>query len=263
MLRLAIVTLISLVSLAAGAAQLTMKERQDLNGVFKKAGVIGTFALLDVSANHMTLVNAARAKQRFIPASTFKFANSLISLELGVVSDDQEVIPYGGQPQPFRVWERDMTIGQAFAVSNVPVFQTLARRVGVSRYQSWLADIQYGNATVGTQVERFWLDGPLKISAVEQAQFMARIATNSLPFSKATFATVHEISEIERRKASVLHGKTGWTIAPEPDLGWFVGWVMRRGDVFAFALNLDIQSRSDAKLRRSLTIQLLERLGVY
>ena len=64
-------------------------------------------------------------------------------------------------------------------------------------------------------------------------------------------------------KNSVLHGKTGWTTAPEPDIGWFVGWVERRGRIFAFALNMDIDNRNQVKLRISLTRELLSVLEVF
>jgi len=216
-----------------------------------------------VSADQLVVVDHARAAQRYIPASTFKFANSLIALEVGAISGAHEIIPYGGKPQPFRNWERDMAIGEAFAVSSVPVFQELARRIGAARYADWLGRLSYGNADIGAVVDRFWLDGPLKTSAFEQARFMAALAGRQLPFSLQTQSIVHDISIIERRKYSVLHGKTGWTTAPEPDIGWFVGWVERQGRIFAFALNMDIDNRSQVKLRISLTRELLSALEVF
>src|SRR5262245_10479335 len=75
-------------------------ERANLDAVFKENGVEGTFVLYEVSADRLTLVNAKRAEIRLVPASTFKIANSIIALETGVVQDENEIIPYGGKPQP-------------------------------------------------------------------------------------------------------------------------------------------------------------------
>ncbi|MCR9087199.1 MAG: class D beta-lactamase [Rhodobacteraceae bacterium] len=254
-------TVCVLVTSLARAA--TVVDRSDLTKVFEAQGLSGSFALLDVNADRLTVVNQPRAHQRFIPASTFKIANSLIALELGVVADNNEIIPYGGEPQPIRAWENDMTLGEAFAVSNVPVFQEIARRVGLARYSEYLADLDYGNGAFGTEVDRFWLAGPLEISAVEQVKFLSLLAQKQLPLSDRTQDLVQDIARIETKDGAVLYGKTGWTTAPDPDIGWFVGWVVRDDGIYAFALNIDMRSRADAPLRRVLARQLLAELGVY
>src|SRR5262249_8834098 len=115
-------------SLAAG-----LTERTDLEAVFAENSVAGTFVLYDLGADHLTLVNGGRAKTRFVPASTFKIANNIIALETGVVKDENEIIPYGGRP--FKHWEKDMSMREAIALSAVPIYQELARRIGLERYR--------------------------------------------------------------------------------------------------------------------------------
>src|SRR5262245_33944791 len=158
-------------SLAAG-----LTERTDLEAVFAENSVAGTFVLYDVGADHLTLVNGGRAKTRFVPASTFKIANTIIALETGVVKDENEIIPYGGRPQPFKHWEKDMSMREAIALSAVPIYQELARRIGLERYREWLARLDFGNRQIGTVVDTFWLDGPLEISALEDTRCVARLA---------------------------------------------------------------------------------------
>jgi len=68
-----------------------------------------------------------------VPASTFKIANTIIALETGVVKDENEIIPYGGRP--FKHWEKDMSMREAIALSAVPIYQELARRIGLERYR--------------------------------------------------------------------------------------------------------------------------------
>ncbi|GAB2862777.1 oxacillin-hydrolyzing class D beta-lactamase OXA-50 [Actinocorallia aurea] len=235
--------------------------RDDLAEVFERAGVRGTFALLDVRRGRTTVVDLARAKRRLIPASTFKVPHSLIALETGVIADEYEVIPYGGQPQPFPEWEQDMNLRDAVRASNVPVFQTLARRIGLAREQRWLDRLGYGNARAGSVVDRFWLDGPLKISAVEQTRFLSRLARQELPFSEAHQLTVRDILKTEEKDGYALFAKTGWGMSTEPGIGWWVGWVERGADLYTFALNIDIVADADTAQRVPVARELLRALG--
>src|SRR5690606_38824824 len=114
----------------------------------------------------------------------FKIPNTLIGLSVGAVSSVDEVLPYGGKPQPFKAWERDMSLRDAISASNVAIYRELARRIGLERMRDHVARIDYGSAEIGTKVDDFWLSGPLKISAVEQTLFLASLADSALPFPK-------------------------------------------------------------------------------
>ncbi len=231
--------------------------------LFDAAGVKGTFVLYDLSADSLVVHDLPRANRRYIPASTFKIANSLIGLSTGAVSSVDEVLPYGGAPQPFKSWEQDMGLKDAIKVSNVPVYQELARRIGLERMRDELAAIPYGNAETGDEVDTFWLKGPLQISAVEQARFLARLARDELPFPVETQRSVREIAKLEQGDGWVLYGKTGWTTAPEPDIGWWVGWLTRDSRVYSFALNIDMLDKSDIGKRIDLGKACLKQLGIF
>ena len=211
----------------------------------------------------MVVVGRKRANKRFIPASTFKTANSLIALEAGVVRDENEVVPYGGKLQTFKRWEQDMFMREAIRISNAPVCQEIAGRVGRERYLKWLRSFSYGNARVGKQVHGFLLNGPLKISAIEQVRFLARLAAEGLNASTSTQSVVADIIQLGRQNTKTLFGKTGWTTTPDPDIGWFVGWVRDGGKLQTFALNMDIRKREDARLRIPLAKRFLSELGVW
>src|SRR4029453_8309592 len=111
-------------------------QRADLEAVFTEKGGAGTFALYDV--DHLTLIKAERAQTRPVPAPAFKIANTIVALETGVVKDENEIIPYGGRTQPFKTWEKDMSMREAITLSAVPIYQELARRIGLERYGEWL-----------------------------------------------------------------------------------------------------------------------------
>lgn len=225
---------------AAQAAAESWRENAELGGAFKAAGATGTFVLYDLDADTYAVFDRERAQTRYIPASTFKIANSLIGLQVGAVANVDEVLPYGGAPQPFKDWEQDLPLREAIRVSSVPIYQELARRIGRPRMQTWVERLGYGNREIGSVVDRFWLDGPLRISAVEQVRFLAKLVRGELPVRDDVVAAVREITLLERTDAYALHGKTGWVFSTEPDVGWWVGWVERDGRYYAFALNIDM-----------------------
>jgi len=259
---LAILAIFLALPTLAGAQARVVEERPDLGRFFEAAGVNGSFVLLNVQTDETTIVHRGRAERRYVPASTFKIANSLIALETGAVADVDEVLPYGGAPQPFKAWEKDMSMREAIRASNVPVYQEVARRVGLTRMRGMLERLGYGNADPGDVVDRFWLDGPLEINAVEQTRFVAALATNRLPLSNRSQALVREILLLEEIDGAKLYGKTGWAFYEDKtDLGWIVGWTERDGRIFSFALNMDMTEIEQAGLRIELAKRFLGELG--
>lgn len=155
-----------------------------------------------------------------------------------------------------------MSLREAIALSNVAIYQELARRIGLERMRDSLVTMRYGNAETGTIVDRFWLDGPLKISAAEQTEFLASLADGTLPFPKTQQEVVQESIRLERRGGWTLYGKTGWESFPNSGVGWWVGWVKKSGHVYAFALNIDVREAADAAKRMELGKASLKALGV-
>ena len=238
------------------------EESPKVAELFKSASVQGTFVLYDVTAQRFIGHDQIRAEKKFIPASTFKIPHTLIGLSVGAVKSVDEVLPYGGNPQPFKAWERDMGLRGAIAMSNVAIYQELARRIGLDQMRENVSKLGYGNKDIGTSVDTFWLLGPLRISAVEQTKFLANLAQEGLPYPRAFQEKVREIILVEKSTNWMLYGKTGWENVPGPGVGWWVGWVQKDTRIYAFALNIDMQNPSDASKRVELDKASLEALGV-
>ena len=249
------------VSLTACSAR-TYREVPELAKVLSANGVTGTFVLFDPASDTMLVADEARAKKRFVPASTFKIANSLIGLDAGVVKSVDEVLPYGGKPQPRKEWEHDMGLREAIKISNVPVYQELARRIGVERMRAGVKKLGYGNCEIGHVVDRFWLDGPLAISAVEQTEFLHRLLKGSLPIAPNAMQAVREITLLKKTDTYELHGKAGWWVGPTPpEIGWWVGWIERGNEVYPFALNFDMMKGDGVAKRIPIGLECLNALG--
>ena len=235
-------------------------ENLDVKSLFQDAGVEGTFVIYDLNAGQMSGYNGARAAEQFIPASTFKIANSLIGLETGVVTSVDEILPYGGKPQFLKSWENDMGLRDAIKISNVPIYQELARRIGLERMQNMVSKLGYGDQNIGNIVDQFWLEGPLKISAAQQVKFIAKLIKGELQIAEKHQNSVREILRLEHTEKYSLYVKSGWTTAPDPDIGWWVGWITQGDQNYAFALNIDTHNMDDVAKRETLTRAVLKSL---
>ena len=238
------------------------EERPEIYDIFTTAGINGTFVLYDAKNDRYIGFNKPRAEKRYVPASTFKILNSLIGLSVGAVRSVDEILPYKSHAKPLsKAWEKHMGLREAIALSNVPIYQELSRRIGLEHMRENVAKVNYGNKEIGDTVDTFWLKGPLQISAIEQTQFVAKLAKGELPFPAACQTAVREIVFLDQGESWKLYGKTGWQNAPDPGVGWWVGWLQKDGRIYSFALNLDIQKASDAGKRMELGKASLKALG--
>jgi beta-lactamase class D len=214
---------------------------------FDEAGVTGAMLVRRLSDGHEWWHDMDRVERRFLPASTFKIVNAALALETGVVAGPDEVFPWDGTARDIPSWNADHTLSTGMAASVVPVYQEVARRIGVARMSTWLERLGYGNADTGGGIDRFWLDGDLAVSAREQVEFLERWIRRDLPLAPATLDRVDAMLVQPSAPGTVLRAKTGW--AGAADLGWWVGWVESDGEVWVFALNMDMTEVSNAPRR--------------
>ncbi|MEG1232480.1 MAG: class D beta-lactamase [Acinetobacter sp.] len=204
-----------------------------------------------------------RAEQAYIPASTFKMLNALIGLQHHQATMT-EIFKWDGEKRAFPAWEKDMTLAQAMQASAVPVYQQLARRIGLELMQKEVSRVGFGNQNIGQQVDNFWLVGPLKITPIQEAKFVYALATEQLPFNKSVQKQVKEMLLIEQRGDVKLYAKSGWGMDVNPQVGWYSGWVEQpNGKVTAFILNLEMQNGDEVSERKQLTLDVLDKLGLF
>jgi beta-lactamase class D len=198
----------------------------------------------------------------YLPASTFKITNTIIALETGVAPDLAFALRWDGTRHTIDDWNRDHTLATAFRSSVVWFYQELARRIGAARMQQWLDRLEYGNRSIEGGIDRFWLDGGMRISPLEQVAFVRRLERGELPIEARTRDLVRRAMILDETPERTLCGKTGWAIRVEPDHGWFVGWE-ERGDERVYFATLVIGAPEERMLpaRRAVTERILTALA--
>jgi len=239
--------------------QVTLSQNE-FKEIFDHYGVKGTFLLYDLNNDALTVYNEERADKTYLPASTFKILNSLIALETEAVKDQCEVIEWDRQRRRFDQWNQDQTLQTAFRYSTVWAYQELARRIGEKQMKYWVDKAGYGNRNISGEIDTFWLNGDLRISPREQLEFVEKLYKNELPFSQRNMDIVKEIMIVEQTPTYILRGKTGWLGIGVPQIGWFVGYLEKAGDVYFFVLNIDIVKTQDGNARIDITKDVFKKL---
>lgn len=185
--------------------------------------VDGVIALLDTNDGKLRCSNLERCKKEYRPASTFKIAHSLAALDEGVLESADSEMKWDGKEYTVEDWNQDHTLKSAMAVSCVPCFQEVARKLGDERERAWLEKLEYGNRDASGALDMFWLEGGLRITPIQQIDFLYRLDRAELPVKESSRATTLEIITKSQTDTYTLRAKTG--AACDPTTGWYVGYL--------------------------------------
>jgi beta-lactamase class D len=240
--------------------------RDDLAKRFFDLGTTGTFVGYKVDDYLIIASDKVRSGEGKLPASTFKIPNSIIALETGVVDDpDKDVFKWDGVTRSIEPWNKDHTLRSAIAVSAVPVYQEIARRIGAERMQKYVDLFDYGNRDIGGGIDQFWLTGNLRIDPVQQIDFVDRLRRGVLPVSKRSQELTRDILTVTKVGDATIRAKSGLlgAEAGKPSLGWMVGWVEKGSQQTVFAMNMDCKEQSHIAARMTVTQQCLADIVAY
>lgn len=238
-------------------------QTPDLSSAFA-AFTDGTFVAADLAGHEIAAYHSDLADHRVAPCSTFKIANALISLETGVVSEEDSLRRWDGSAEPFEVWARDQDLGSAIRYSVVWYFQGLAEQVGPERMQALLDRFDYGNRDISAGQTRFWLNTSLKISPREQLRFLRHLYRLELPVAERHQRYVQKLLVQRSGEGWELAGKTGsCKLDDGSGLGWFVGHVKAAdGREVVFATHVEAPEGATGTAARGVSIDVLRRLGL-
>jgi len=235
---------------------------------FDRYEVGGSIVIEDLKNHKSFYYDEARTKKQFSPASTFKIFNSLVGLETGVIPDTSFVIPWDSvQRGKYAPWHRSNSLNSAFKFSVVWYYQELARRVGNGEMQRLISLNKYGNEDIRESIDGFWLtdmNGKLRISQVEQIEFLKKLYGNELKFSARSQQLTKSIMLMETTGNYRLFAKTGMCSENNLWYGWYVGWIETNENVYFFATHVESEDNQKilAGARKGVTFAMLEELGI-
>ena len=254
-MRIGFALLLCLISPVVHAAETVWEEHPEWATEFSERGVAGTALIYDEASNRTLVFDRKRAQTRFSPASTFKVFNAMVALETGAVKDEYEVIRWDGVERQFPDWNRDHSLASGMKFSVVWFYQEMARRAGQQRMQHWINETGYGNRDIGGGIDRFWLSGALRISAVERNRIPAppfRPVRCRSPRGARRRCAASRSRNPRRTMCCTARpaGRCTRTSSAMRTSAWYVGWVERDGRRWFFAINIDMAHGGDDAPKR-------------
>ena len=245
-------------------------EDNNIKKYFDQYHVTGTFGMYDNGQASFKIYNLKRfTDSAYLPASTFKIVNSLIGLQTGVITNEKMIIPWDHVVRANPDWNKDLTMEEAFKVSAVPYYQEVARRIGKDTMQHWLDSIgyaaKYGRAIIHNDIDSFWLNNDIKITADEQLGLVKKLYFDQLPFQKRAQDVVKKVMLQEDNSNYKLSYKTGWGFTENGNsIGWIVGWEEENLHPYFFVLQIEGPHAMDMQnIRISVLKNILTQYGFF
>jgi beta-lactamase class D len=114
-------------------------------------------------------------------------------------------------------------------------------------------------------IDKFWLEGGMRISQHDQIDFLRRLYVGTLHFSKRSMDIVKRIIILNDTATYTLRGKTGWAQREGTNIGWLVGYLEQNNNTYFYAINIEAPEpapSSFAASRREITEAILRSLGL-
>ena len=252
--------IIATISIAVNCFANQPKEIPELKNIFDQLKVDGSILIYNQKENVYIGYNLDRCNVAFCPASTFKIPNTLIALESGVATTES-VFKWNGEKRTYATWEKDMTIQEAFNVSAVPVYQEIARHIGVERMNYYTQLFNYGNLDIRPEnIDNFWLEGESSITQYQQVYFLQKLYNLQLPISENAMKLTKEIMLYETKDDHKISGKTGWAVRQNETITWFVGFIETNDNVYIFATNVAPNENTDLNTFSQVRIELTKEI---
>lgn len=210
---------------------------------FDSGDITGSITLYNYQKKQWVYTDSLDAQKGTLPASTFKIINSLIAIEYGAISNENEVLKWDGKiqrfkGQPINAWNRDTNLKDAYKNSTVWFYVEIANRIGRQKYKSILKSCDYGNKKFSEKGADFWNYGDFAISPENQIDFLIRLYEENLPFTDKTIKTVEEIMISESTPNYTIRSKSGWAQKEGKNIGWWIGYIEKEENIYFFATRL-------------------------
>lgn len=224
----------------------------------------GCFVLYDESSDQWKIYNKEHAVKRIMPNSTYKIYDALLGLEHGIITPDNSLINWDGKSYAFNAWENNQDLKSAMTNSVNWYFQLIDKKCGYNTVKSFFDKIGYGNRTIGNNLEMYWNDSSLKISAIEQVELLRKLYHNDFGFSVENVTAVKNSIYLSSTENFSLYGKTGTGRIDSQDVnGWFVGYIEKSNHVYYFATNIQGKFNTTGSKATQITKSVLSNLGIW
>ncbi|WP_133127279.1 class D beta-lactamase [Legionella nagasakiensis] len=198
-----------------------------------------------------------RCSERIAPDSTFKIPLSLMAFNQGIIKQNT-LFKWQGEEGVLPEHEQDQTPESWLKYSVVWVSQQITPQLGYACIKHYLAGFDYGNQDFSGDPGKHnglryaWLSSSLKISALEQLNFLKAMLSYELPVRNAAIeytktnlylGKLDNGADYYGKTGSGRHGHNEREVNPSVLRdGWFIGFIEQGAQQYIFVSNLTDKS---------------------
>ncbi len=230
------------ITLALFSSSVLAAQTPNYPALFKNT--VGCFILYDNNTHKIIQeYNPSRCAERVSPCSTFKIPLSVMAFDQNIITQ-KTVFKWDGIDRGLPQWNHDQTPQTWLKYSVVWVSQILTPQLGMREIKYYLNKFNYGNQNFSGDpyqnngLTQAWLHSSLKISAVEQLDFLKDLVNGTLPVSQDAMNNTKQNMYVDTLSNGYkLYGKTGSWDNGLQQLGWSIGYLQNAKQTYIFVLN--------------------------
>jgi len=207
------------------------------------------FLLAEAETGKIILQDGEGFNELLSPCSTFKIPLSLMGFDSGILKDmdDPKWEYQEAYASGLDVCKALQTPRSWMLNSCVWFSQLLTQSLGSALLTSYVTAFNYGNQDLSGDpgknngLTKAWLSSSLKITPLQQLEFLRKFVLRQLPVHNGAFEMTQEILFLEAfGDNGSFYGKTGTGTSEKGGyLVWLIGWIEKFGKTYLYVLNIN------------------------
>lgn len=187
----------------------------------------------------------------YSPNSSFKIPLAVMGFESGILKTAHNPIWKPQKPVTFLKCYHDgeQSPSSWMRWSVVWYSQILTQKMGMKKFQEYINGMNYGNMDLSGDKDKHngltdsWLSSSLKITPIQQIEFIEKLARSKLLFSNTSQTKTKDLIKLMEAGSFNewnLHGKTGSSDFDKTNRkeGYFVGFAQKNGEIISFVIHI-------------------------
>ncbi len=206
-----------------------------------------------IKQGNKTLIKEGKGcNEYYSPNSSFKIPLAVIGFESKILKDRHNPVWKPQKPVTFLKYYHDSEQSPSswMRFSVVWYSQILTQKLGMKKFQMYVDKFNYGNRNLSGDIGKnnglneAWLSSSLKITPIEQIEFIEKLAKNELPVSKKSQEQAKDLIKLMEESNWCnwwsIHGKTGSSDFDKSNHreGYFVGFGEKNGEIISFVIHV-------------------------
>lgn len=207
--------------IVASCSPNNVKSDKNIDLLFEKADMQGSFALMENGTEQFTIHNLSRYKDSaYAPLNSFFIVPALLAIDKGYIN------------QHANSW---------VSFDSAAMYDSLIQKIGRQEVLKAMDSLHYGKGIVSNDPAGFWQDNSLLITADEQLGLIKKLYFSELFFNKRSQDIAKQMilkeDNANYKLSYIMATDTTQKNLTQKNVGWIIGYVEENKHPYFFVLN--------------------------